>query len=65
MSCNDEKEPIEHAADTIAHALRLLGNADASSPLGAIEHLAIQVKEGSERIAAALSEIAAAISDHG
>jgi len=65
MSYDNEKEPIEHAAETIAHALRLLGNADASSPLGAIEHLAIQVKEGSERIAAALSEIAAAISDHG
>lgn len=43
-------------------ALNKLGFADASTPLGAIENLALELKQGAERIADSASLIADAIS---
>lgn len=58
------KEDIERFIDAIegvALALKSLGTAEASTHLGAIESLALEVQEGSTRIAEGLNAIASAI----
>jgi len=61
----DDFEGMEHeqveALNSIASALRYLGNGNAGTQMGAIENLAIEVKEGTTRIASALELIAEAI----
>jgi len=47
----------------IAGALRLLGNADAATPLGALEAHGLAVKEAGERIGNGLESIAEALAD--
>jgi hypothetical protein len=47
----------------IGAALRLLGNADAMTPMGAIEGHAVQVKEAIDSHAEAIREAGEAISD--
>ncbi|KKN61331.1 hypothetical protein LCGC14_0522630 [marine sediment metagenome] len=50
------------ALENIASQLKWLGVGDATTPaMGAIEFLAVSIKEGSADIASALREIAAAI----
>lgn len=41
----------------VAYQLRCLGNGGAATQMGAIEHLAVQVKEGSERMADAIEAL--------
>jgi hypothetical protein len=65
MSDGTTDEDVAAALSRIATQIKYLGVGDAASTMGAIEHLAVQVKEGSERIADALHAIAAAIADHG
>ncbi len=48
----------EAARANIASAIRELGTANAATPMGAVELLAMEVKEGTERIADALHRIA-------
>ena len=45
-------------ADAVRYAAQTLGTNQAATPMGAMELLAMESKEGSERIAAALSAIA-------
>jgi hypothetical protein len=47
----------------IAKALRALSNADASTPMGAIEAFGAVVEESADKLAGALHAIAEAISD--
>lgn len=54
---------IAGAGHNISRALKALGNGTSDAPMGAIEFLAVQVREGSSAIASALSEVAAAIRD--
>jgi hypothetical protein len=61
---DDTDEQIAIAMKMIAAALRSLGTADANTPMGAIEMLSFEIKEGSERIARALHDIAEAIREH-
>lgn len=48
-------------AEAIRSAASLLGTSDAATPMGAIEMLAMEIKEGATRIADALALIAEAI----
>lgn len=51
--------------ELIANSIHKLGTGDAATPMGAIELLANEIKEGSARIAEALEAIAQAIERHG
>lgn len=57
------QEIVDALRHEIAGALHSLGLKDAATPMGAIELLSLQIKEGSERIAQGLNEIADAIRD--
>jgi hypothetical protein len=63
---------LTHGLLRIASALKMLGLADAATPLGAIEALCVELKDSStrladsnNRIAQALDNIAAAIQERG
>lgn len=45
----------------LAYQVKYLGNGSAASQMGALEHLAMQVKEGAEGVAMALNEVGSAI----
>lgn len=47
---------IAHSLDGVARAIRDLGNADATTPMGAIEALGLELKEGLGRVAAAIED---------
>lgn len=49
----------------LAYQVKYLGNGSAASQMGAIEHLAAQVKEGAEGVAMALNGMGEAIRDAG
>ncbi len=53
----NEQEAIADGLFAIAHAIKLLGNADASMPMGAIEALGKTLKEGLETIAEQLEQL--------
>ena len=61
----EDEEMLANALEKIAKALSNLGLGNAATQMWAIELLSKEVKEGSERIAEALLEIAEAISEHG
>ena len=52
---------IAESLSGLTRALRALGNADACTPMGAIEAYSVVVREAGERIAGALQDVAAAI----
>ena len=58
---HDSNYAIAYALCKVAAALRMLGTADAATPMGAIELLAMEVKEGTERISSRLSDIEQAL----
>lgn len=63
-----DEQALEDAAAALgrcATALRDLGTGNAATQMGAIEYLAKEVREGSERIAEGLHAIAAAIESRG
>ena len=58
MRDDERDDPMHRIADglfAIAEALNNLGTANASTPMGAIEMLAKEVRDGSDRLASALS----------
>ena len=57
------EEELTDALKLIALALRELGTNKAATKMGAIEILALEVREGSTRIAEGLQAIAEAISE--
>ena len=56
-----ETEELTGAINNIAAALRLLGNADACTPMGALEAYGAVVLEASQTIYSGLHEVAEAI----
>ncbi len=60
---NSIAESVSSAGTSIASALRALGTGNASTDVGAIELLAMEIKNGSERIAGAIDNLAEAIRD--
>ena len=61
MSYHDDEDPTAEAINRLARAVDRLGTADAATPMGAIEVLAVAVREGCAAIASALGELAEAI----
>jgi len=59
-----DPELIE-AVKEVSRALRDLGNADAATPMGAIEALGVAVREAGHSIASGLQEVADAIRETG
>lgn len=60
----DQYSDVVDAISAVARALRRLGMADASTNLGAIEHLSDSIQKSGDRIADALERIAEAIEHH-
>lgn len=58
-----DEQNITDALFKIAYQIKNLGNADASTPMGAIEALGAVHKEGMEAIAGAIHALADAISN--
>ncbi|MCR4338250.1 MAG: hypothetical protein NUW01_00025 [Gemmatimonadaceae bacterium] len=56
----EDPEDIPMALAGIAYQIRNLGNAGASTPMGAIEAFGLVMKDGMSEIAGALGEIAEA-----
>jgi len=56
---------ITQSIDNLAYALKALGLNGACTNMGAIEVLAMEIKEGSTRIADAITGLAEAIREHG
>ena len=59
----DALDSISASLRGIAKALHALGNADASTPMGAIEAFGAVVEESADKLAGGLHAIAEAISD--
>lgn len=57
----EDSSEIVEAATVIARALDRLGNADAATPMGAIEGLAAHLGEKIENLASAMNRIADAL----
>jgi hypothetical protein len=56
-----ENDGLETIAESIRYAANVLGTGNASTPMGAMELLAKETMDGSERIAAALLSISEAL----
>lgn len=56
-----DDETIEDGLYAIARAIRLLGNADASTPMGGLEALGQAIIESSNTLAVAMSDLAEAV----
>ena len=61
-AANDSGYAIAYALLEIAHQIKCLGNADAITPMGAIEALGAVFKENGESLASAVGEVSCAIS---
>ena len=48
----------------VVYALKCLGNADAATPMGAMEAFGVVMQEGMASIASAINDLAEAIRDH-
>jgi len=59
----EEKMRMEYV-NSICDAIRSLGTGDAATSMGGLELLAMEIKEGSIRIASALEHLAEAITEH-
>jgi hypothetical protein len=57
------EERIADALTSLAAQVKYLGAGDAGSTMGAVEFLAVEVREGTTRIANALEQIAQALRD--
>jgi hypothetical protein len=60
----DDVNEITASVYKVAQALCKLGTNDAATSMGAVELLAKEVKEGTERIAIAIAQLADAIREH-
>lgn len=55
---------IADSLSSIANQLKFLGNGDASTQMGAIEGMSMQIKEGLETIGSAVRELAEEIGEN-
>lgn len=66
---NMEAANVVDALDSVAHAIRYglrdLGNADAATPMGALEAHGLAIKQAGEHIASAIRDLADAVREHG
>jgi hypothetical protein len=61
---HDIIDAIDNVAQAISSGLKYLGNADAATPMGAIEAHGAAMKEAAETIASAISDLAEAVREH-
>lgn len=61
---DEGRSQMADAIEAVAKSIHSLGTADAATPMGAVETLAMEVRDGTTRIAEALNNIAQAINDH-
>ena len=59
-----DKANVADGLYAIARALRDLGNADASTPMGGLEALGKAISDSASEVALSMGEIAAAIREH-
>jgi hypothetical protein len=59
--CDRNEEPVAHAIARLAQAVFRLDTADAFTEMGTIEILALEVREGSERILQGISNVPSAL----
>lgn len=59
-----DKNAVAEAINSLARAVHALGTNNAGTQMGAIEYLAVEIREGSTRIAEGLNSIALAIENH-
>ena len=64
MPDEGDENSVAAALRSIARALHQPGTADASTSKGGLEVLSVEVKEGSERIAVAIQNLADAVWTH-
>lgn len=57
----DEENEIKEGLLAISRAIHMLGNADASTPMGGLEALGAVILESNEAIAGAIEDLVAAI----
>ena len=60
-----EVENVAIALHAVAYQLAYLGNGNASTHVGAIEGLSMNIKEGCDSIVRAISDLAEAVRQHG
>ncbi len=60
---SQEAHALSEGLEAIALSLRNLGTANAATPMGAVELVAMEIEKGTERIADALVEAAKLIAD--
>jgi hypothetical protein len=58
-------DPIADAIETLAVHVKYLGTGDAATTMGALEHLAVEIREGCKEIVQAIEKLAEAIENHG
>lgn len=61
---DDDELELHMSIDRVASALRYLGTGNAATQMGAIEVLSVELKQGCQAIADALTLIAEAIDNH-
>lgn len=61
---NDNENPIAEAIHALARSINKLGNADAATPMGALEALGEHLGEKLSEIALSIGELADAIREH-
>ena len=58
-----EETELQEGLYAIARSIKLLGNADAATPMGGLEALGKVILESNEAIACAISELAEAVNN--
>lgn len=58
---NGEEGNLTDAMERVAYQLQYLGNGNATTQMGAIENLSVQIKDGAEAIATSIHDLAQAI----
>lgn len=60
-SVSDDDVSLADVLSRLASHMKWLGNGDAAGPMGAIEHLAVCIKEAGEHVAMSIDGLAEAI----
>ena len=65
MEAANVVDAIDSVSQAIRYGLKQLGNADAATPMGALEAHGFAIKEAGEQIALAIRDLADAVREHG
>jgi hypothetical protein len=65
MEAANVVDALESVANAIRYGLRGLGNADAATPMGALEAHGLAIRQSADQIASAIRDLAEAVREHG